>query len=199
MEYLSGIQKPKQLSLVEFALLQLISENSHISGYTINKLIEERGYREWADIGETSIYKGLDKLFKKGLAEFYVQTDKQGKGPSPKRFDLTNKGKETLKTEVLEALSATRERDRRFDLALAASPFIGAEAVLQALSKRKDFLLGEKDRINQQFIQQGGIALPNHIQLLFKHFIIHVQTELEFMDEIIDIFKTTQETSHDHL
>lgn len=188
----------KQLSQVEFALLQLLAENSQLSGYQINRLIEERGYREWADIGETSIYVGLNKLFKKELAEYHVQADKQGKGPLPKEFSLTEQGKETLKAEALEALSATRERDRRFDLALAATPFFGAEEVLQALLKRKNFLESEKERINRQFLKQGGVALPKHVQLLFRHTLIHVEAEVEFMDEIMHAFQPTQETRHDH-
>jgi DNA-binding PadR family transcriptional regulator len=188
----------KQLSQVEFVLLQIIAETGHTSGYIINKLIEERGYREWADIGETSIYVGLDKLFNKDLAVFSVPTDKRGRGPMPKNFDLTEKGKETLKAEVLEALSATRENDRRFDLALAAVPFIKIEEVLQALFERKDFLLSEKERINHQFLKQGGSAIPNHVQLLFRHTLLHINAELEFTDEVIHTFMKTPETHHDH-
>ncbi|MEI7850022.1 MAG: PadR family transcriptional regulator, partial [Chloroflexota bacterium] len=92
----------KPLSNVEFALLQLISEQAELSGYMISRLIEERGFREWADIGETSIYIGLEKLNKKEFVEFYIDIDKQGKGPLPKKFTLTDKGKEILKEEILD-------------------------------------------------------------------------------------------------
>ncbi len=191
--------KSKRLSNVEFALLQLISENGELSGYEINKLIDKRGYREWADIGETSIYTGLDKLNKKELVEFYVYADKQGKGPLPKKFKLTDKGKETLGAEIVEALSSTRERDRRFDIALAAVPFIAAEQALQALDRRRMFLSGEKGRITEQFTKQDGLTLPKHVQLLFKHPLILIEAELEFIDEIIDSLKTNKETTHDYL
>ncbi len=189
--------RTKPLSNVEFALLQLISENGELSGYMISRLIEERGYREWADIGETSIYTGLEKLYIKEFVEFYVDTDKQGKGPLPKKFNLTDKGKQILKDEVLEALSATRERDRRFDIALAAIRFIDPEDALQALEKRKLFLLAERQRINNKFFQQDGLALPKHVQILFKHPLILIGAELEFMDEIIQTIKTTKESHHD--
>jgi DNA-binding PadR family transcriptional regulator len=182
----------KTLSNVEFALLQLISENGELSGYSISRLIEERGYREWADIGDTSIYTGLEKLNKNEFVRFYVDTDKQGKGPLPKKFNLTHKGKKILKEEVVEALSVTRERDRRFDIALAAIREIAPAEAIQALEKRKLFLSTEMQRINTKFIQQDGQALPKHVQILFKHPLILIKAELKFMDEIIDTIKTGQ-------
>lgn len=181
--------KTKQLSNVEFALLQLISENGELSGYEINKLIEERGYREWADIGETSIYTGLDKLNKKGLVEFYIYADKQGKGPLPKKFKLTDEGKEVFKAEIVEALSSTRERDRRFDLALASVTFLTPEEAITSLNKRKDFLASESKRIKTKLESQGGDNLPFHVKALFKHPLVLIKAELKFIDEITNSLK----------
>ncbi len=188
----------KSLSQVELALLQLVAEKDHLSGYQINTLIRERGYREWANIGETSVYVGLEKLSRKGLVEASIQTDKQGKGPLPKNFHLTGQGMKVLKAEVVNALSAARERDRRFDLALVAAPLLDGEEVLQALSKRKAFLFSEKERINRQYLKQGGAALPAHVQLLFKHTLIHIEAELGFSDEVSNAFKATQEDHRVH-
>jgi hypothetical protein len=118
--------------------------------------------------------------------------DKRGKGPLPKKFNLTNKGKKILKEEVAEALSATRERDRRFDIALAAIREIDPKDAVQALEKRKLFLSTEMQRIDTKFFQQDGQTLPKHVQILFKHPLILIRAELEFMDEIIDTIKTSQ-------
>lgn len=183
----------KQLSNVEFALLQLISENGELSGYEINKLIEERGYREWANIGETSIYSGLDKLNKKVLVEFYVDAYKQGKGPLPKKFKLTDKGKETLRDEVLRALSTTRERDRRFDLALASILLLVPEEAILALNKRKEFLANESERLKNKLESQGGENLPFHVKSLFKHPLVFIDTEIEFVDELLGLLKEGSE------
>lgn len=191
--------KSKQLSNVELVLLQLIYENRELSGYGINKFIEERGYREWADIGETSIYSGLEKLNKKGLVEFYIHADKQGKGPAPKKFKLTTNGENTLKDEVLDALSSTRERDRRFDIALAAIPFVDPSEALSALEKRKLFLANERQRITKKFSKQSGFALPGHVQLLFKHPSVLIEAELSFIDEIINKLKFNKEDTCDYL
>ena len=57
------------LTNVETALLQLIGEKKLVSGYELNALIEERGYRNWVGIGKTSIYNTLLKLKKKNSFE----------------------------------------------------------------------------------------------------------------------------------
>jgi hypothetical protein len=37
----------RKLSNVEIVLLQIIAEKEGISGYGINQIVKERGYREW--------------------------------------------------------------------------------------------------------------------------------------------------------
>ena len=76
----------RRLTNVEMVLLQIIAEKEGISGYGINQIVKERGYREWADIGMTSIYVGLKKLEDKKLVKFKIHTGKIGKGPVPKIF-----------------------------------------------------------------------------------------------------------------
>jgi hypothetical protein len=99
----------------------------------------------------------------------------------------------------MEALSATRERDRRFDIALAAIRSINPKDARQALEKRKSFLLAERQRINNIFLQQGGSVHPKHVQILFKHPVILIGAELEFMDEVINTIKTNKEARDDRL
>ena len=51
----------------EAAILGLLCENP-LYGYTIEKIIEERGMRHWTDIGFSSIYYVLKRLER---PEFY--------------------------------------------------------------------------------------------------------------------------------
>lgn len=173
------------ISNVEFMLLQLIAENQEISGYEIGKLVESRGYREWADIGSTSIYVGLDKLSKKKFVTFRLDTKKTGKGPLPKRFSLTKEGFETLKSQVLTALSAARERDRRFDLALAALPIVRPQEATHALGQRKVILHEAAARIIGKFEADGGSRLPLHVAALFEHPLSLIEAETKFVDGLI--------------
>lgn len=171
-----------EISNVEFILLQIIYEQKEVSGYEINQIIKERGYREWGDIGTTSIYVGLKKLSNKQLVHSYLDTTKQGKGPMPRKFEVTINGVESLKQNTLEYLSSSRERDNRFDLALAGIPFLTTKEVLTAIQKRKDFLSKIGENINKKFEAQGGVRLPFHVQALFKHPLLLIKHEIEFMD-----------------
>lgn len=186
---MDGTDKARHLSRVELSLLQLICENGELDGYRINKLIEERGYREWADISETAIYVGLQKLLKKGLVECYLPSAKQGKGPLPKMFTLTGRGKESFKAEVIEALSSTRERDSRFDLAIASLPHLTPREAAAALKKRKTFLASEAKRIAARLEAQGGDKLPFHVKALFRHPLVLIESELGFVDEILALLR----------
>ena len=174
-----------ELTNVEFMLLQIICEQKEVSGYEINQLVRERGYKEWADIGTTSIYVGLNKLSKKQLVNSYIDTAKQGKGPMPRKFEITNEGKELLKQNILLALSSSRERDYRFDLALAAILFLSVEEVSVALKKRKTFLSEAAKNINKKFESQGGKILPLNVRALFRHPLLLIKHEIEFTDSLI--------------
>jgi DNA-binding PadR family transcriptional regulator len=179
-----------EITNVEFVLLQIISDKIEISGYEINQLIKERGYKEWADIGTTSIYVGLNKLSKKKLVNSYIDTAKQGRGPIPRKFEITNDGKKLLKQEIILALSSSRERDYRFDLALAAIPFLTTEEVVAALKKRKDFLTEVADSIKHKLEAQGGKKVPINLRALYWHPLVLIKHEIEFMDSLIqDLFE----------
>ncbi|AJS58143.1 PadR family transcriptional regulator [Paenibacillus sp. IHBB 10380] len=175
----------KQLSNVELVLLQIIAESKQTSGYEINKLIEKRGYREWAKIGTTSIYAGLQKLKEKRLIQSESPTDKFGKGPLPVKFAITENGKQLLRIEIIDCLSSTRERDNRFDLGIAALPLIHKEEAIEALKKRDEFLRETSLHIRGQYEAQGGEKLPLHVWALFLHPISLIETELQFIAELI--------------
>jgi DNA-binding PadR family transcriptional regulator len=174
-----------ELTNVEFILLQIICDKTEVSGYEINQLIKERGYKEWADIGTTSIYVGLNKLSGKKLVNSYMDIAKQGRGPLPRKFAITNEGKKLLQQETLVALSTSRERDYRFDLALAAIPFLGTEEVIAALKSRKKFLMEVASNINQKLEAQDEKKVPINLQALYWHPLVLIKHEIEFMDSLI--------------
>lgn len=174
-----------ELSNVEFILLQIICDKPMISGYEINQLVNERGYREWADIGTTSIYVGLNKLNKKQLVYSYIDTEKQGRGPVPRKFEITPAGGSVLRQEILESLASTRERDIRFDLALAALLFADKDEVVAAISKRIQFLDGIAKDIRLKLDSQQGKNLPSNMQALYWHPLILIKQEIEFMNDLI--------------
>ncbi|NEN87222.1 helix-turn-helix transcriptional regulator [Paenibacillus elgii] len=174
-----------RLSNVEFMLLQIIAESKQASGYQINKLIELRGYREWANIGTTSIYAGLQKLKDKRLIRSEDSVHKSGKGPLPSTYVMMEAGIETLRNEIIVSLTSARERDNRFDLGLAALPFIGEDEAVEALRKRQNFLEETLRNLGQKYESQGGYRLPLHVRALFLHPMSLIETEKTFVANLI--------------
>jgi DNA-binding PadR family transcriptional regulator len=178
-----------KLSNIEFMLMQIIWELKTASGYRINKIIIERQYKNWADIGTTSIYMGLDRLSRRRLVDFEFMDKKSGKGPVPKLFKLNPAGKKILKEEVIKSLNFSRERDRRFDLALAVSPVLKVDEFRKALFSRIDFLKESHKAVEQKFKEDGGNKLPLHVKVLFEHSLFLISNEIDFTGEIIGQIK----------
>ena len=91
-------------------------------------------------------------------------------------------------------LSCTRERDRRFDLALAGIPLLSPEKVVAALRKRKEFLGEVAEHIKSRFRSLGGESLPINIRVLFKHSLHLIEHDSKFMDKLLAELRKTRNT-----
>jgi len=167
----------------EFILSILITENKEISGYKINTLIEKRGYREWAGIGATSIYKGLKKLEKIGYIEGSLDINKTTKGPIGKKYTITKSGEQQLSKELKSGLSETREHDQRFKIAFSGIDFLDKHEIVELLKKRVVFLESEFQRINDR----KKLAEHNifKVQMLFEHSLQAIKSESKFTTYLI--------------
>jgi DNA-binding PadR family transcriptional regulator len=176
----------KGISAVEFALLQILSGQDELSGYDVNRLVGQRGYREWTGIGSTSIYGGLAKLGKKGWAQSRIGTEKTGKGALPRLFRVTDEGLRVLKSETLAALAGADGRDGRFDLAIGSIETPGLAEVRDALQRRIDYLTGRRSGVVRKIESQGGAGLPVGARELFRHSFERLDMEIAFTRSLID-------------
>jgi DNA-binding PadR family transcriptional regulator len=173
------------LSNVEYMLLSLIRESKKASGYGLNAVIKDRGYREWADIGMTSIYMGLKKLEQKGLIKGRLTTEKTIQGPAAREFSLTGEATRLLVEETARGLSETRERDRRFDLAVSSMDVLSPARARALIQKRKAFLESERERLSAVFAGERDRISAQGI-LLFTHTLNFMKSEIAFLDDLID-------------
>ncbi len=178
--------KAQALSNVELMVLEIILEMDSISGYDLNKLIEERKIREWADIGTTSIYLGLKKLEKKKYVSWILDKNKKGKGPLPRKFSVTNHGKKSLTNEILYSLSQAGERDKRFDIAFYGISFLPRVVVILAIEKRIEKLVLEFENIESISNLEVNEELPLHKKSIIDHRMILIGNEIEFMDRLLN-------------
>lgn len=169
----------------EYMILSLIWESEKASGYQLNAKIINRGYREWADIGVTSIYKTLKKLEQMGLILGHINLNKTTQGPAAKEYAMSEKGRLLLIEETEKGLSETRERDRRFDLALSVINILPLNNALTFIKKRRVFLEKEEKRLSGIYIAQKQL-LTFKGALLFTHTLNFLQSEIRFLDELIN-------------
>jgi hypothetical protein len=172
-----------KLANMKFMILQIICERSEVSGYEIKQLVGERNFlirkqnsEEWADDATAFVDVGLKELMRKE----FVKSDLLFR-----RFVITEQGKKLLQQEILAALTFSRERDDRFDLAMVAIPLVALEKVAVALEKRKKILAENAEHIHTLFESQSRTeqfydlhSLPRHPLLVIKH-------EIEFIDVLL--------------
>ncbi|MFX0042830.1 MAG: PadR family transcriptional regulator, partial [Candidatus Hodarchaeota archaeon] len=91
-----------------FVILGLINEKMYEGGchsYDINKRIEERGMRDWTNIGAdfslSTIYRTLDRLENDELVESF---EEEIDGRIRKIYKITNYGYKVLRNKVYEVL-----------------------------------------------------------------------------------------------
>jgi DNA-binding PadR family transcriptional regulator len=173
---------------VEFLLLSLIREQQKLTGYHLNTLVDERGYREWADIGTTSIYTGLKKLKEKGYVTSATDRYKTGRGPKGVKYALTESGLSVLKSETEQGLAKARERGGRFMLALSALPVLKTEVALTALEQRIDYLQKESARI-QAIYERQQAAMHFYADLLFRYTFENIRNEVTVTENILEALR----------
>lgn len=181
-----------KISNAEYALLMIIIEKKNASGYEINEIIQSRGFYEWADIGTTSIYNGLKKLEKKGLAQSKLDVQKSGKGPVGYKFHITEKGYELFSEETIMGLSRSRERERFFALAMAGSSILNNETIDLCLNERIEFLKSENKRLKEKIKNQD--RLNQTAKLLFDYALHQINAEIRFIQKILPRFKDNKTT-----
>lgn len=175
----------------ELALLGLAAEQPRY-GYEIEQLIEQRGMREWAEIGLSSIYYVLNKLEESGLLEA-EKLPGPGERPARKIYHLTPAGMEALRAAVKERLSKPRPRTADFDLALSALPVLSTAETLHALRIcRANLALRLKRVATKQFADQDA-GMPPHAAALFDRSLALIQAELTWVSAYITRLETQKE------
>ena len=169
------------MTQAELAILTVLAEQPR-HGYDIEAVIEERGFREWTDIGFSSIYYLLKKMEKEGLISGQFKPS-QGQGAARKVYHLTDYGRAEHRKAVLQALSTPQKQPSPFLLGFANFPLLSNEESLQALktyinSKKKD-----NQRLQENASAQG--YLPDFVKAMFDYSLSMAQAEITWIEEWI--------------
>jgi DNA-binding PadR family transcriptional regulator len=174
---------PKELTDSELLVLGLVAEMPR-HGYELEQIIEERGMREWTQIGFSSIYYVLNKLEQKGL----IKADVPASAKAKKSYDLTSKGRETLVEQTLATLKSLQPTYPSLLLGMIHWSVLTREQALDALEVRKNALAKELERMeNIHFEQQ---PLPDYVDSIFEFSIGQLKAEADWLDKTLAYMET---------
>jgi len=167
------------LSPKEFVVAGLLNEGP-CHGYELEQKIQQRGMRNWTQIGFSSIYHVLKKLKSYG---YVSQSGKIVRGKLQQVYRLTPKGKKALLNQI--HLSITTVGRGRGDFHVAISNTIGkpSEEIRTLLEQRIKNLKDHATRLEQlreNKIKSGTPDLPA-ITILFDHPIAILKSESDFL------------------
>jgi len=173
-----------ELSHVAFAVLGLVSEQpSH--GKDINKKIEDRGMRAWTAIGKSSIYGVLKTLKENGLVESWIEEEDNR---VVKVHKITENGFRILKDKVYNVLKEYYGRNGEdFYVAFSMLPLLSKEEQVEAISgsiKKLKIHIKELEEMVSQIPH-----MPLNVRGLFIHPIKVMQTDVEFLEDILEEVK----------
>lgn len=161
----------------ELAILSLVAERPR-HGYEIDQVIEERGMRDWTEVGFSSIYYLLKKLERDGRIE--GRLEEAERGPARKVYHITSDGQTAFHAAVLDALSVPVRRRSPLQLGLANLPSIPHREAITALGQYRDALAAGLEDVGKK--QQRQQPLPFFVDAMFKHSITMIQAELGWLE-----------------
>ncbi len=176
-----------------FVILGLISETSQEGGchaYSINQRIEERGMRNWTEIGQSSIYDIAKKLEEDGLVESYT---KEVDGRIRKMYQLTHFGFKVLQEKVYKTIKEFGgRRSPDYDVALSMYTMIPKEERIEAFKNsleiiKNDLEFLKKNEKRTKKISMDSMGLyPLSIEALFVRPYMIMQCHIKFIEWMIE-------------
>jgi DNA-binding PadR family transcriptional regulator len=173
-----------ELSHVAFVVLGLVSEYP-CHGKDINERIEDRGMREWTAIGESSTYSVLKNLKGKGLIESWVEEEDNR---LVKIYQITQKGTTVLKRMITKILNEfIGKNDPDFYMAFSMLPYLSQKEQIEVFSNSLSLIERHKKQLEDMLVKNAH--QPLNVRGLFVHPIKILQTDIEFLEMVIEEIK----------
>ncbi|MFX0057915.1 MAG: PadR family transcriptional regulator [Candidatus Hodarchaeota archaeon] len=180
-------------------LLGLVNEKMHEGGchaYDINKRIEERGMRDWTNIGAdfsfSTIYRTLERLEDDKLVEsFEEEIDNRTR----KVYKITEYGYGILKKKVYDVLyNYLGKKDEDFYVAFSMFPILSSEEQIEVFSHALNSI--KKHRFELKHMLDDMLInfpqMPVNVTGLFIHPIKILKTDEEFFEMVLEEIKKVQ-------
>lgn len=175
----------KDLTDAELLLLGLVAEMPR-HGYQLDQVIEQRGMREWTQIGFSSIYFVLGKLEKMGLvtAKRPAEAKTNANAKAKKIYTITKTGRRALVTQTLSALRCVRPTYSSALLGMINWSVLKRDQALKTLQARGKAIKAELARLRDIQIDQQ--PLPDFVEALFEHSLGQLRAEAAWVARTLD-------------
>jgi len=196
----------KALTNAELLLLGLVAEMPR-HGYQLDQVIEQRGMREWTQIGFSSIYFVLGKLQKLGLVTAKkALTRRTGlarrrcaavprsetrpvEGTKARKvYRVTPAGRRALAAQTAAALRDVRPTYSSVLLGMINWPTLQREQALEALEARSRAIEAELARLAGIQVEQQ--PLPDYVEALFEYSLGQLRAEAEWTSRTLAYMTT---------
>jgi len=169
-----------------FIILGLVAEYPNGShAYSVNKRIEERGMRNWTNIGKSSIYRIVNELEEHGLV---VSFEEEHDNRVRKMYKVTDFGFHTLKDKVDNVLKGFYGRnDEDFYVAFSMLPLLSIDQQVEAISSSIEKIKVHIKELEDMLAINSGRSL--NVRGLFIHPIMVLKTDVEFLEEVLEEIK----------
>ncbi|MCK4687498.1 MAG: helix-turn-helix transcriptional regulator [Candidatus Lokiarchaeota archaeon] len=160
-----------------FVLLGLVAELPSYA-YNINQRIEERGMRDWTNIGKSSIYNIITKLEEDGLVESYIE---EVDNRIRKIYTITDYGSEILRNKAYNVISEfIGKNDEDFYVAFSMLPILTKKQQIDAITKSLKKIKTHQRELEKMLEEISH--MPLNVRGLFVHPIKILGTDIEFLE-----------------
>ncbi len=152
-------------------------------GYQLNEFIQ-RELAVCTDIKKPTAYYLLNKMAEKG---WITQSSEQvGNRPPRRVYQITPEGEAAFQSMLRESLQQYTPNFFEDDIPLAYLDELEAEEAQVLLNKRREILVAELE------IMRETAPHPGTVQWMLDHRLRHLETELDWLDEIISRLPITE-------
>ncbi|MEX1908081.1 PadR family transcriptional regulator [Janibacter sp. Y6] len=170
-----------ELTSAELTVLGLIVEHPR-HGYDLEQVIEQRGIRQWTDIGFSSIYYVLAKLEKRGLIE---AAEGRSGVKSRRVFQATAEGRQIAADEAVAFIADLRAVPYPVLVGLANLPLVSERAYDEALRSR---LIQLEARIASVMeAERSQAPLPRPAREVFSYSLSLLEAERSWLAERVQV------------
>ena len=168
----------------ELTILSLLAEGPRF-GHEVQRVIDERGLREWLTVGFSSVYYILNKLEARNLLKSEIRSS--GRSPGRKVYSLTEAGRGVLQTAVSDLLRQPRSLGTGFELGLANLFALKPRQVYRVMSQHQGDLKERLDAVTRAYERQKQTEedVPAYIEALYTHSIALMKAELDWMESFL--------------